>query len=109
MAWSADPEQGYLTKKGIEQMRTQLSNDIFRDGLLSIPLSEEGSVLSAGAGRGNRSHGSFHLGYEVHPLRQSGHRRADGSASRNAVLGQRQEGVRLSQKVSEDAGGCHRG
>ena len=36
MAWSADPKQGYLTEKGIEQMRSQLSNDIFRDELLSL-------------------------------------------------------------------------
>ena len=36
MAWSADPEQGYLTEKGIEQMRSQLSNDIFQDELLSL-------------------------------------------------------------------------
>ena len=36
MAWSADPKQGYLTEKGIEQMRSQLSNDIFQDELLSI-------------------------------------------------------------------------
>ena len=36
MVWSADPRQGYLTGKGIEQMRSQLSNDIFRDELLSL-------------------------------------------------------------------------
>ena len=36
MAWSSDPKQGYLTEKGIEQMRSQLSNDIFRDELLSL-------------------------------------------------------------------------
>ncbi|WP_317335071.1 MobP3 family relaxase [Dysosmobacter welbionis] len=36
MAWSADPEQGYLTEKGIEQMRSKLSNDIFQDELLSL-------------------------------------------------------------------------
>lgn len=36
MAWSADPMQGYLTEKGIEQMRSQLSNDIFQDELLSL-------------------------------------------------------------------------
>ena len=36
MVWSADPKQGYLTEKGIEQMRSQLSNDIFRDELLSL-------------------------------------------------------------------------
>ncbi|MEJ8728733.1 MobP3 family relaxase [Flintibacter sp. HCN-6482] len=36
MAWSANPKQGYLTEKGIEQMRSQLSNDIFQDELLSL-------------------------------------------------------------------------
>lgn len=36
MVWSTDPEQGYLTEKGIEQMRSKLSNDIFQDELLSI-------------------------------------------------------------------------
>ena len=36
MVWSADPRQGYLTEKGIEQMRSQLSNDIFGDELLSL-------------------------------------------------------------------------
>lgn len=36
MVWSADPKQGYLTEKGIEQMRSQLSNEIFRDELLSL-------------------------------------------------------------------------
>ena len=36
MAWSANPEQGYLTERGIEQMRSQLSNDIFQDELLSL-------------------------------------------------------------------------
>lgn len=36
MAWSADPKQGYLTEKGIEQMRSHLSNDIFQDELLSL-------------------------------------------------------------------------
>ena len=36
MAWSSDPKQGYLTEKGIKQMRSQLSNDIFQDELLSL-------------------------------------------------------------------------
>ena len=36
MAWSADPKQGYLTENGIEEMRSQLSNDIFQDELLSL-------------------------------------------------------------------------
>ena len=36
MAWSSDPKQGYLTEKGIEQMRSKLSNEIFRDDLLSL-------------------------------------------------------------------------
>lgn len=36
MAWSNDPKLGYLTEHGIEQMRSQLSNDIFKDELLSL-------------------------------------------------------------------------
>ena len=36
MAWSSDPKQGYLTEKGIEQMRSKLSNAIFQDELLSL-------------------------------------------------------------------------
>lgn len=36
MAWSSNPEQGYLTEKGIEQMRSKLSNAIFQDELLSL-------------------------------------------------------------------------
>ena len=36
MAWSNDPKQGYLTERGIEQMRSQLSNEIFQDELLSL-------------------------------------------------------------------------
>ena len=36
MAWSADPKQGYLTEKGIEQMRSKLSNEIFHDEMLSL-------------------------------------------------------------------------
>ena len=36
MVWSADPKQGYLTEKGIKKMRSQLSNEIFRDELLSL-------------------------------------------------------------------------
>jgi len=36
MAWSADPQKGYLTEKGIEQMRSKLSNEIFHDEMLSL-------------------------------------------------------------------------
>ncbi|WP_417043675.1 MobP3 family relaxase [Dysosmobacter sp.] len=36
MAWSNNPKQGYLTERGVEQMRSQLSNDIFQDELLSL-------------------------------------------------------------------------
>lgn len=41
MAWSADPNQGHLTVKGIEQMRSQLSNDIFQDELLFLYQGKE--------------------------------------------------------------------
>ena len=36
MVWSADPKQGYLTEKGIEAMRSKLTNDIFQDELLHL-------------------------------------------------------------------------
>ena len=36
MVWSADPKQGFLTEKGIAKMRSRLSNEIFRDELLSL-------------------------------------------------------------------------
>lgn len=36
MVWSRDPKQGYLTEKGIEEMRSQLSGAIFQDELLSL-------------------------------------------------------------------------
>lgn len=36
MAWSADPQQGYLTETGIEAMRSKLPDDIFQDELLSL-------------------------------------------------------------------------
>ena len=54
MIWSADPRQGYLTEKGIEQMRAQLSNDIFRDELLSLYQEKDQSyqqVRDAAMGR----------------------------------------------------------
>ncbi len=36
MAWSADPKQGYLTEKGIEKIRSKLTNEIFKDEMLSL-------------------------------------------------------------------------
>ena len=54
-------------------------------GRAVVPLSREGSVLSAGARRGNGGHGPSHPGDEVRPLRQSCHRRADGNAGRNVI------------------------
>ena len=36
MAWSEDPKQGYLTKEGIEELRTQMSTEVFRDELLQL-------------------------------------------------------------------------
>ncbi len=41
MVWSADPKQGFLTEQGIEQMRSQLSNEIFQDELLSLYQQKE--------------------------------------------------------------------
>jgi len=36
LVWSTDPKQGYLTEKGIETMRSKLTNDIFQDELLHL-------------------------------------------------------------------------
>ena len=36
MVWSRDPKQGFLTGKGIEEMRSELSGAIFQDELLSL-------------------------------------------------------------------------
>ena len=41
MVWSTDPKQGYLTEKGIEKTRSQLSNEVFRDELLSLYMTFE--------------------------------------------------------------------
>ena len=36
MVWSDDPKQGYLTKGGIEKMRSELTTTIFQDELLNL-------------------------------------------------------------------------
>ena len=36
MAWSADPKQGYLSKEGIRQIKSKLTNDIFRNEMLHL-------------------------------------------------------------------------
>ena len=36
MAWSAKPGQAYLTKEGIRQIKSSLTNDIFRDEMLHL-------------------------------------------------------------------------
>ena len=36
MAWSADPKHGYLSKEGIRQIKSKLTNDIFRNEMLHL-------------------------------------------------------------------------
>lgn len=36
MAWSADPSEGYLTRDGIYEMRSKLTNDIFKQEMLHL-------------------------------------------------------------------------
>ena len=36
MAWSAKPGQAYLSKEGIRQIKSRLTNDIFRDEMLHL-------------------------------------------------------------------------
>ena len=36
MAWSADPKRGYLSKEGIRQIKSRLTNEIFRDEMFHL-------------------------------------------------------------------------
>ena len=36
MAWSSDPKEGYLRKRGIEAIKSKLTNDIFRHEMLNL-------------------------------------------------------------------------
>ena len=107
MVWSADPKQGFLTEQGIEKMRSRLSNEIFRDMLLS--LYQKKICPTAKCGTGGGGHGAAHPGDGDRSVPQSGHRNADGNAGRNAGGAQGQKGLRLPEKADEGAGGRHRG
>ena len=41
MVWSSDPKEGYLTKKGIAQMRSVLTNDIFDEELHTLYVQKD--------------------------------------------------------------------
>ncbi|WP_449290953.1 MobP3 family relaxase [Oscillibacter ruminantium] len=43
MAWSAKPGQAYLSREGIRQIRSQLTNDIFKQELLHVYEQKSGS------------------------------------------------------------------
>ena len=107
MAWSADPKQGLSDR---ERHRADAFKAVQRNlsGRAAVPLPAKRSVLPAGAGRGDGGHGATHPGDEVRTLRQSCHRWSDGNAGRNAGRGQRQKGLRLSEKAGKDASGRHR-
>ena len=53
MAWSATPGQAYLSKEGIRQIKSRLTNDIFRDEMLHLyeQKSESRDELVRGARR----------------------------------------------------------
>ena len=36
MAWSSDPKEGYLSKRGIKTIKSKLTNDIFRHEMLNL-------------------------------------------------------------------------
>ena len=46
MAWSAKPGQAYLTKEGIRQIKSRLTNDIFRDEMLHLYEQKSASRTS---------------------------------------------------------------
>ena len=42
MAWSSDPKEGYLSKRGIETIKSKLTNDIFRHEMLNLYEQKSG-------------------------------------------------------------------
>lgn len=41
MAWSADPQKGYLTPQGIAAMRSKMTNEIFRDEMTQLYIQKD--------------------------------------------------------------------
>lgn len=41
MAWSADPQKGYLTPQGIAAMRSKMTNKIFRDEMTQLYIQKD--------------------------------------------------------------------
>ena len=41
MAWSADPQKGYLTPQGIAAMRSKMTNEIFRDEMTELYIRKD--------------------------------------------------------------------
>ena len=41
MAWSADPQKGYLTPQGIAAMRSKMTNEIFRDEMTQLYIRKD--------------------------------------------------------------------
>ena len=107
VVWSADPKQGYLTQKGIENMRSQLSNEIFRDELLSLYQQKDQTYKEVRDAAGG--HGAAHPGDGDRAVPQSSHRGADGNAGWDAGGYKRQKGLWLPEKAGEGSGRRHRG
>ena len=108
MVWSSDPKQEYLTQKGIKNMRSQLSNEIFQDELLSLYQQKDLSYQQTQDAT-MEAIGQLIREMENGLCHRPGHREADGDAGRDAVRGQGQEGIRLSQTVGEGSGRRHLG
>lgn len=41
MAWSSDPQKGYLTPQGIAAMRSKMTNEIFRDEMTQLYIQKD--------------------------------------------------------------------
>ena len=69
MAWSAKPNQAYLTKDGIRQIKSTLTNQIFRQELLHVyeQKSKSRDELVAEALKVHAGIGEGHAGDDLHP------------------------------------------
>lgn len=108
MVWSRDPKQGYLTEKGIEKMRSELSGAIFQDELLSLYREKDLSyqqVRNTAMKAMSRLIGEMKTGLCDSP----GDCGADGQAVPDAWQCRRKKGLWVSEETGEGTGGRHRG
>ncbi len=71
MVWSDEPKHGYLTYKGIEQIRSKLTNVIFKDELYNLYVKKDMAykdLTSAAADTMRRYIEKMEMGYDPVPV-----------------------------------------